>query len=173
MIDYGCGWGCVERRGSHAPSHPHPWAHLWSSRALSRGGEITLQVVIISVVDTSSYVLSIEGATLLRLIHTPGHTSDRLVLLSREGEITLQVVIITVVDTSSYVLSIEGAIAASHPHPWAHLWPSCALPRGGEITLQVVIITVMDTSSYMLESRGRHTVSSTPLGTPPTILCSI
>jgi len=43
--------------------------------------------MIISVVDTSSYVLSVEGAT-LRLIHTPGHTSDHLVLYL-DGGITL------------------------------------------------------------------------------------
>jgi glyoxylase-like metal-dependent hydrolase (beta-lactamase superfamily II) len=53
--------------------------------------------------DTSSFVLSVEGA-MLRLIHTPGHTSDHLL----GGEITFQVVIITVVDTSRNVLSVEG-----------------------------------------------------------------
>ncbi len=65
--------------------------------------------MIITVVDSSSYVLSVEGAT-LRLVHTPGHTPNHLVLyVSRRGEITVQVVIITVMDTSSYVLSVEGA----------------------------------------------------------------
>jgi glyoxylase-like metal-dependent hydrolase (beta-lactamase superfamily II) len=86
------------------------------SRTPSKGREITLQVVIITVVDTSSYVLSVEGGT-LRLIHTPGHTSDHLMLYPRGGEITLQVVIITVVDTSSYVLSVEGATLHLIPTP--------------------------------------------------------
>jgi glyoxylase-like metal-dependent hydrolase (beta-lactamase superfamily II) len=63
--------------------------------------------VINTVVETSSFVLKVEGATLC-LIHTPGHTSDQLVLYLEEKK-SLQVVIITVVDTSSYVLSIEGA----------------------------------------------------------------
>ncbi len=43
--------------------------------------------MIITVVDTSSYVLRVEGAT-LRLIHTLGHTSDHLVLYLDE-EISL------------------------------------------------------------------------------------
>jgi glyoxylase-like metal-dependent hydrolase (beta-lactamase superfamily II) len=45
--------------------------------------------VIITVVDTSSYVFSVEGAT-VRLIHIPGHTSDHLVLYLKEEKSLLK-----------------------------------------------------------------------------------